>query len=128
MTRLTFGVSASLFAANMAMRHNTIQHARSHPWASQAVLEALYVDDSLLGADSNQDAIHLRRELQDLFDQGGFTLKKWKSSKNDVLSHIPLNIIDPQTKQEISYDNGFAKVLGVEWNVTMDSFRPVSPC
>ena len=104
---------------------NAIQRAKSHPRASQAVLKLFYVDDGLLGADSIQDAIDLRHELQDLFDQGGFTLKKWKSSENDMLSHISLNMIDPQTKQEIGYDNGFAKVLGVEWKATMDSFRPV---
>ena len=35
MTRLTFGVSASSFAANMAMRQNALDNAKSHSLAAQ---------------------------------------------------------------------------------------------
>ena len=37
MTRLTFGVSVSSFAANMAAKQNTIVHEHSHPRATKAV-------------------------------------------------------------------------------------------
>ena len=125
MTRLTFGVCASSFAANMAMRQNAIDHAESHPRATQVVLDSFYVDDGLMGADSVQEAIELRNEIQELFDQGGFNLRKWKSSEQRVLDQIPLQLRDSQTKQEITCDREFTKVLGVEWNATVDSFRPV---
>ena len=38
MTRLTFGVAASSFAASMALKQNTINHRESHQKAYQAVL------------------------------------------------------------------------------------------
>ena len=125
MTRLTFGVSASSYAANMALRQNVIDHSESYPQASQAALKSFYVDDGLLGADSDHEAIQLRRDLQHLFKLGGFTLRKWKSSEGDVLSSIPEDLRDPKMKQEISYQDQYTKVLGVEWNVALDCFRPL---
>ena len=76
MNRLTFGVCASSFAANMALRRNAINHSRSHPEAAQVAIESFYVDDELSGADSVDEAIKLRNELQDMFELGGFALIK----------------------------------------------------
>ena len=125
MTTLTFGVCASSFAAIMAMRQNAIDHVESHPRAAQVILDSFYVDNSLTGADSIQEAIELREEIQELFDQGGFNLRKWKTNEKRVLDHIPSQLRDSQTKQEFTYDREFTKVLGVEWNAAVDSFRPV---
>ena len=74
MKRLTFGVSASSFAANMAIRQNALDHERSYPQAAQAVLDEFYIDDGLTGEDSITKAIKLQAQLQELFEQGGFTL------------------------------------------------------
>ena len=57
MTRLTFGISASSFAANMAIKQNAINIAHEYPQASEVVEESFYVDDCLTGADNNEDAI-----------------------------------------------------------------------
>ena len=56
MTRLTFGVSASSYAANMALKQNAINHHQSHPQAYLAVIKSFYVDDGLAGADSEDEA------------------------------------------------------------------------
>ena len=125
MTRLTFGVAASSFAANMALKQNAINHRESHPKAYQAVVESFYVDDGLTGDDSVDEAIKLRAELQELFGLGGFTLRKWKSSDRDVLSSIPEELVDPTTTQEIMLEDDYTKVLGVEWNAIIDCFRPL---
>ena len=50
MMRLTFGVSASSFVANMAVKRNAMLHECSHPRATLAVHESFYVDDGLTGA------------------------------------------------------------------------------
>ena len=122
MKRLTFGVSASSFAANMAVRQNALDHQKSHPEAAQAVLDEFYVDDGLMGKDSIGKTIMLRTELQELFECGGFTLRKWKSNESAVLAHIPSHLLDSEASQEIT-PNEFVKVLGVEWNASLDSFR-----
>ena len=45
MTRVTFGVSASSFAANMAVWQNAIDHAHEYPLAARVVEKPFYVDD-----------------------------------------------------------------------------------
>ena len=78
MARLTFGVPASSFAANMALSQNAINHSESHPKAYQAVVKSFYVDDGLTGAASVDEAVRLRREFQELFRLGGFKHRKWE--------------------------------------------------
>ena len=99
MMRLTFGVSASSFAANMAMKQNTLEHMETHPHAVQAVLDSFYVDDGLTGANSIEEAVQLRKELQELFALGGFVVHKWKSSESAVAEHIPSHLLDKKTSQ-----------------------------
>jgi len=127
MTRLTFGVSASSFAANMALRQNVLDHQLDYPQAAIVALEGFYVDDGLVGAESVQDSIRLRKELQELFSLGGFTLRKWKSSSAAVARSIPLRFRDEESSQVIQYSDAFTKVLGVEWNANTDTFRPMVP-
>lgn len=47
MTRVTFGVAASSFAANMSVQKNAQVLAQKYPLASRAAQESFYVDDGL---------------------------------------------------------------------------------
>ena len=47
MTRVTFGVSASSFIANMCVKQNALDHASAYPLAAEAVGDSFYVDDGL---------------------------------------------------------------------------------
>ena len=67
----------------------------------------------------------MSRDLQNLFELAGFILRKWKSSEADVLASIPKDLRNPKTKQKINYQDEYTKVLGIKWNVVLDSFRPV---
>ena len=62
MTQVTFGVSASPFATNMAVRQNAIDHASDFPLAVEAVFNSFYVDDSLIGAGSKDEVIILQKQ------------------------------------------------------------------
>ena len=53
------------------------------------------MDDGLTGADSVDEAIQLREELQELSALDGFKLRKWKSSSREVLCSISEDLIDP---------------------------------
>ena len=61
MTRAIFGVSASCFAANMAVKRNAVELADKYPLAADAVHKSFYVDDGLTGADDIKSAITLQR-------------------------------------------------------------------
>ena len=75
MTQVTFGVSASSFAANMCVKQNTIDFAKKYPLAATAVEESFYIADGLTGGDTVEMAIKLQRDLQDLFSSGDFLLR-----------------------------------------------------
>ena len=123
MTRVTFGVSASSFAANMSLKQNAIDHAREYPLAVKAVHESFYVDDCLTGAESISEATKLQRQLQELFSKGGFLLRKWCSSDPAVLKHLTPELKDAPPQHPIPDANEYTKTLGIQWNSRMDHFR-----
>ncbi len=97
MTRVTFGVSASPFAANMAVKQNARDLANQYPLATEVVSKSFYVDDCLSGADTANDAVEMQVQLQGMFEKGGFVLRKWNSSEESVLKHISPELIDAQS-------------------------------
>ena len=123
MTRITFGVSASSFAANMAVKQNALEFAVEFPLAAKAVCESFYVDDGLVGADTIETAVELQDQLQNLFSRGGFLLHKWKTNEPSILSHLSSELTESNSIQLISDPNQYSKTLGIEWHATTDNFR-----
>ena len=121
-TRVTFGVSASSFAANMCVKRNATDYAQEYPLAAKAVKESFYVDDALTGANSQEEAMQLQGELQELFSRGGFLLRKWNSNDSVVLSHVPPELRDNQVVHNISDTKQHTKTLGVVWHTQADQF------
>eukprot|EP00731_Ephydatia_muelleri_P001304 Em0001g1304a len=135
MTRVTFGVSASSFAANMCVKQNAMDFATKYPLAAKAVEESFYVDDCLTGADNVEMAIKLQQELQCLLSHGGFLLRKWNSSNLAVLQNIDPDIRDSEAIHHIHDGRESTKTLGLEWNTKSDEFcltvnnvLPPNPC
>ena len=122
MTRVTFGVSAPSFVANMCVKQNALDFALAYPLAAKAVEDSFYVDDGLAGADCCKEATQLYQQLQCLFEKGGFLLRKWSSSK---VEHIDPSLCDQHSLHTFSGDDEYTKTLGVEWNSSHDHFRLV---
>ena len=127
MTRLTFGISASSFAANIALKQNALDFQQEHPLTAQATQDCFYVDDDLVGADSAHDAIRLQEELQRHFSLGRFILRKWRTSDTTVKGSIPAHLHDQVPTQIITCKEVFTRVLGAEWNATTDAFMSLVP-
>ena len=123
MTRLTFGVSASSFIANMCVKQNAIDFRVQYPRAAGQVEKSFYVDDYLGGADSVQEAVELRGEMHQLFQKGDFLLRKWSSSDPVVVESIPIELRDTHATIALSESDQYAKTLGIEWNASSDCFR-----
>ena len=123
MTRVTFGVSASSFAANMAVKRNAIDYSHEYPMAAEVVQKSFYVDDCLTGAIDSKLALTLQRQLTELFARGGFVLRKWNSNDPSVLEKIPVELRDSCGVHTFPEDSQYSKTLGIEWNVSADQFR-----
>ena len=125
MTRVTFGVASSAFTANMSVKQNATEFTHKYPLASKVVEESFYVDDCLTGADS-EEGIQLQAQLQDLFAESDFLLRKWNSSNPTVLQAISPELRDTQTSLTISdTDKIYSKTLGIAWHSVLDH-RPTS--
>ena len=124
MTRVTFGVAASSFAANMAVQMNAQELSQEFPQAAKATQESFYVDDGLTGADTIQEAIQLRIQLQCLFSRACFQLRKWNSNEAQVLDSVPSELREAEEVLSMSDSGtGVAKTLGIEWDTRSDSFN-----
>ena len=115
MTRVTFGVSASPFAANMAVRQNAIDHASEFPLGVEAVFNSFYVDDGLTGAGPKMKSLYFR------------SIYKIYLSKEDFYLESGISTL-PQSLRvclilSITESRGYTKMLGVEWHSKLDHFR-----
>ena len=124
MIRVTFGVASSAFTANMSVKQNVIEFAHKYPLASKVVEDSFYVDDCLTGADSEEEGIRLQAQLQNLFAEADFLLRKWNSSNPAVLQAISPELRDTQTSLTISEsDEIYSKTLGIAWHSVLDHFK-----
>ena len=123
MTRVTFGVSASSFAANMSVKRNALDNTLGFPKAADVVATSFYVDDCLTGAESVEKAVDLHQQLVTLFHKGGFLLRKWNSSNPQVVDRIDPDLRDVQPTHQIPTPEDYTKTFGIEWNASMDYFR-----
>ncbi len=127
MTRLTFGVTSSPFLATQVLRQVATDHQSEYPAASTVVLEDFYVDDCLTGAESEDEAIQLRAELNTLLNCAGMILRKWRSSSERVLNSIPEILREKESTQPLPLPQGFQKTLGIHWNTREDTFYVAIP-
>ena len=107
----------------MSIKQNAADLAHKYPLAARVVGESFYVDDGLTGADSTEEAVELQTQLQDLFSQGGFLLRKWNSNDPIVLQHIAPELKESQVLHTITEAETYTKTLGIEWNSNSDHFR-----
>ena len=125
MTRVTFGFASSPFLATQALRQTAIDHHLDHPEAAEVVLSKFYVDDCLTGANTEEAAIQLRSELNQLLSKGQFRLRKWRSNSSKVLESILEELKETEVIQSLPGENH--KALGIHWDTNQDTFHIATP-
>lgn len=84
---------------------------------------SVYVDDCLAGANTVEETTQLQDELQGLFNEANFLLRKWNSSDPDVLKKIPADLRESHFSQAIPEPSQYTGTLGLRWNSREDVFR-----
>ena len=120
MTRVTFGVAASPFAAVRALQQTAADFGHDYILATPHVYESFYVYDCLAGAQTPQEAITLHLQLRSLLLKGGYDLRKWRSNSKDVLDAIPKDLHEPSQTKLLSDDSTtqHPKALGMYWDAS----------
>ena len=138
-TRVVFGVSSSPFVLNSTIRHHLDMYRFSKPDLVESLSHSTYVDNTIAGADSEDDAFRLYTESKEVLSHGSFYLRKFLSNsprlQNRIEREAMLLLRDPEKGPTISSEEFFAevtlpadqtnhpgehKVLGVRWDMQGD--------
>ena len=87
----TSGCHVSL--SGFLLHHSVLQqvaddYASVHPEAAKEIKPSFYVDDVLTGAQTVEQAVHQRQELNLLLGKGLMTLRKWRASHTSAASTL----------------------------------------
>ncbi len=96
MKRLTFGVESSPYIATQVIQHLAETHPSLYPEASKAILHGFYVDNFISGAEAIPEAEQLRQRLCELLLKAGMTLRKWRTSSDDLRQLIPKDLTETE--------------------------------
>ncbi|XP_065084123.1 uncharacterized protein LOC135706443 [Ochlerotatus camptorhynchus] len=87
-----------------------------------ALKKNVYVDDFIGGAQSVEEAIRLRTELDELLQKGGFELRKWTSNQLEVLQGLSDEQVGTQFALHFNPDESI-KALEIIWEPEADLLR-----
>ncbi|XP_011407795.1 PREDICTED: uncharacterized protein LOC105311847 [Amphimedon queenslandica] len=115
--RVVFGVNSSPFLLNATIRHHVEHYRDSDPLVVKSLLESIYVDDIIGGADTEEGVWKLYCDYKRILSEGGFNLRKYIASG----SVIDTGVID-ESYAKFSLGNSperltEQKVLGIRWKV-----------
>lgn len=118
---VTYGLKSSPYLAQRVLRQLVNDEGSEYPLASSALINNIFMDDIVAGADSEEQALELYRELNALLSKGGFFPRKWRSSAAAVLEKIPAEDCELPLVLRDAQESGF-KILGLEWHPEIDCF------
>lgn len=121
LTTVTYGTTSAPFLATRCLNQLALDHIDKYPLASKIVRRDFYVDDLLTGCDTIAEARQLQQDLSSLLQEGGLSLRKWRTNYDNKTFHnnnnSPENYSVPWDKLENS------KTLGLIWNSRNDVFK-----
>ncbi|XP_062702132.1 uncharacterized protein LOC134285437 [Aedes albopictus] len=119
---VTYGLAPSSFLATRTLQQLATDEGDAYPLGRPALKKGFYVDDYIGGANTEEEAIQTREELDELLAKGGFQLRKWTSNNPNVLKGLDPSQIG--TQPTLKFDNNeCTKALGVSWEPGTDQLR-----
>ncbi|XP_017881790.1 uncharacterized protein LOC108625943, partial [Ceratina calcarata] len=115
---LTFGLSPAPFLAIRCLHQLANDEGQQFPRAAEVIKNDMYVDDLLTGAETFEEAIILRNEIDALLRRGGLNLRQWASNDIKLLEGLPASHVNLRLQ---SKEDSTIKTLGVHWNSEHDS-------
>ena len=118
MQRVKFGVNCSPFLAISTVQSHAERHKEQFPDAAKEVLQNMYVDGCLTGAENADKAIELQRSMSCMMKSGGFQLTKWASNADKVIEEIKPEGRAPSVTVSFN-DTKSLKALGMSWETRL---------
>lgn len=114
---LTFGVSSSPFLAIRTLQQLAQDERIRYPKAAEILLQHVYVDDLMSGANSIIEARAIRDEVIALLKRGGFAIRQWASDDERVINDLDSKAVH---KNFVADADRSLKTLGVSWRAPDD--------
>lgn len=95
---MTFGATCSPSSAQYVKDLNAKRFHSTHPRAVKSIIEHHYVDDMLDSVDTIAEAVNLAKEVRMIHQNGGFEIRNWFSSHEQVVNEIDENADKPTNK------------------------------
>lgn len=99
---VTYGLAPSSYLATRTLQQLADDEGHAYPLGGPALRKNFYVDDFIGGAQTVEEAIHLRSEMSELLGKGGFELRKWTSNELLVLQGLKNDQIGTQSSLQFS--------------------------
>ncbi|XP_077548213.1 uncharacterized protein LOC144161022 [Haemaphysalis longicornis] len=80
MTRVPFGATSSPFLLAATLKHHFRSVENRLPVTARLLQDSMYMDDLLIGADTTENAIHMHREILEIFREASMNIRKWASN------------------------------------------------
>ncbi|XP_055604005.1 uncharacterized protein LOC129752246 [Uranotaenia lowii] len=119
---VTYGTASAPYLATRVLQQLADDECDQFPEAARVLKRDFYVDDLFSGADSVDEAVHLRKQLHALLIKGGFELRKWASNKPAVLEDVTPDNRALQASVDFDRDQCL-KTLGLHWEPATDHLR-----
>ena len=120
LTRVIYGVTSSSYHSIRALRDAA--ERSPNQLCRDSILESFYVDDLVGGANTEQEAIALYRDITVTLGTIGMGIRKWASNSKRVLEAFPSEY---REKKKISFaeQDKNIRTLGLLWAPEPDCFR-----
>ncbi|XP_022165266.1 uncharacterized protein LOC111030183 [Myzus persicae] len=118
---VTYGLNCAPYLAIRVLHELDRQDGHRFPLAKDVLTRAAYVDDIVIGADTEELLLRRKEDIVGLLRSGACTLSKWTSNGTTVLESVPPDdrvdsmSFDPREEHAV-------KVLGLYWVTNTDKF------
>ena len=124
---VTFGVTDSPFKSVETTKHHADENKSEYPLGHDLLKNDCYVDDLLGGKETEEEAIELFKEIDELLAKGGFKLMKVLSNSDLVMNSVPEEKRAPMTARVLDEQGESREVdkshsaLGTTWDPRQDT-------
>ncbi|KAH9367180.1 hypothetical protein HPB48_013822 [Haemaphysalis longicornis] len=87
MTRVPFGETSSRFMLAPTIGHHLNQVSEDNKETAELLKSSLYVDEFLTAAESEEEAIRIYKQSNEIVADGGMLIRKW-STNSDRLQKL----------------------------------------
>ncbi|CAL8111098.1 unnamed protein product [Orchesella dallaii] len=123
MNVMVFGAVSSPYQAQWIKNKNAEEFKAENPEAVEAIQKRHYVDDYLDSTRTVEDAIFKIMQVRDAHKKGGFEIRNWLCSSEDVLKVVSPYKDSGLASLELQADEKLERVLGLHWDPKADVFK-----